>query len=195
MEGAVMSTDQVLSQFSRNRLGGEPVPHDLQIFLPLRDELAQRTGIRLEWAEDWAPWLAPVDLTEAERRDPDVAATLRATEDVCRLIAFVASIEDGSFLGYWRGPGHRPAAESPLVLFDAKGQFHLLVASSFAEAILAREYGRERFAKLRAWLRALGIPIGWETPSILTAPHEKPTPKELYKQFFDRYRRETLRQD
>jgi hypothetical protein len=68
----------------------------------------------------------------------------------------------------------------------------LLAASSFAEAILAREYGRERFAKLRAWLRALGIPIGWESPSILTYPHEKPAPKELHKQLIERYRRELL---
>src|SRR5262249_1442608 len=179
MEGAVMSSDEIRSQFSRNRLNGEPVPHDVQIFLPLRDELAQRTGMRVEWAEDWATWLTPIDLNEDERRDPTIAATLRATEDVCRLIAFVASLEDDSYIGYWRGPTHRPVAESPLVLFDAKGQFHILAASSFAEAILAREYGRDRFARLRAWLRALGIPIGWESPSILTYPHEKPTPNEL----------------
>jgi hypothetical protein len=104
-------------------------------------------------------------------------------------------LEDDSYLGYWRGPSHRPIAESPLVLFSAKGQFHLLAASSFAEAILAREYGRERFAKIRAWLRALGIPIGWDSPSILTYPHEKPTPKDLYKQLFERYRREMLQKD
>jgi hypothetical protein len=190
-----MSSDEVLGQFSRNRLEGEPVPRDLQSFLPLRDELARRTGIRLEWVEEWAPWLASIELNEAERRDPDIAATVRATEEVCRLIAFVASVEDESYLGYWRGPTHRPVAESPLVLFDAKGQFHLLVASSFAEVILAREYGRERFAKLRAWLRALGIPIGWDSPSILTVPHEKPTPRELHKQLFERYRREMLPKD
>ena len=190
-----MNSDEVLSQFSRNRLEGEPVPHDLKIFLPLRDELAQRTGVRLEWAEDWAPWLIALNLNEAERQDPAIAAAVRATDEVCRLIAFVASLEDDSYLGYWRGPKHRPVAESPLVLFDAKGQFHLLAASSFAEAILAREYGRERFAKLRAWLRALGIPIGWESPSILTYPHEKPTPKDLYKQLFDRYRREMIPND
>jgi hypothetical protein len=191
----VMSSDEILAQFSRNRLEGEPVPHDLQVFLPLRDELAQRTGVRLEWAEGWAPWLASLELNEAERGDSDLAAALRATEDVCRLIAFVASLEDDSYLGYWRGPSHRSVAESPLVLFGSKGQFHLLAASSFAEAILAREYGRERFAKLRAWLRALGIPIGWDSPSILTYPHEKSTPRELHKQLFERYRSEMLQKE
>jgi hypothetical protein len=188
----MMSAGEILAQFSRNRLEGEPVPHDLQILLPLRDELAQRSGVRLEWAEDWAPWLASLELTEAERGDPDIVAALRATEDVCRLIAFVASVEGDSYIGYWRGPAHRPVAESPLVLFSAKGQFHLLASSRFAEAILAREYGRARFAKLRAWLRALGIPINWDSPSILTYPHEKPTAKEMHKYLFERYRREML---
>jgi len=183
-----MSSNEVIVQFSRNRLNGEPVPKDLNILLPHRDELAERTGVRLEWAEDWAPWLEIHSLNETEGLDPDRAANRRATEEVCRLIAFVASVDERSFLGYWRGPTHREVADSPLVLFDEKGQFHLCTTPSFAETILAREYGRKPFPKLRAWLRALGIPIGWDSPSILTIPHDHPTPKELHKQLFDRYR-------
>lgn len=56
-EDEFMSSTEILADFSRNRLDGEPVPEDLKILLPHRDELAERTGFRLEWAEEWAPWL------------------------------------------------------------------------------------------------------------------------------------------
>ncbi len=185
-----MNSTEILSQFSRNRLGGEPVPDDLKILLPHRDELAERTGIRLEWAEGWAPWLDSSYLSEEELSQADIVANLRAIEEVCRLIAFVAEDEDEQYLGYWRGPTHRPVADSPLVFFDDEGQFHLCIASRFAETLLEREYGREGFKKLRAWLRSLGISIGWETPNQLTCPHEKLSPKELHKELFSRYRKE-----
>jgi hypothetical protein len=191
-----MIPNDVLSQFSQNRLNGEPVPDDLMILLPHRDELAERTGIRLEWAEDWAPWMNPGRLCETEPpHDPDRTAKLRATAEVCRLIAFVAADSEGQFFGYWRGPAHRPICDSPLVFLDKLGQFHLCAASSFAEAILAREYGHQGFAKLRAWLRALGIRIGWDSPSILTYPYEKPSPKDLYKELYQHYRTDLLGQD
>jgi hypothetical protein len=183
-----MIEDEILLRFSQNRLDGEPVPDDLKILLRHRDALAERTGIRLEWAEDWTPWLDTSDLSETERRDPEIAARIRATEEVCRLIAFVAADDGGQYLGYWRGPTHRKVADSPLVFFDKEGQFHLCVASSVSEAILAREYGRERFPMVRAWLRSLGIRIGWDSPSQMTHPREKPTPKQLHDELYLRYR-------
>jgi hypothetical protein len=190
--GVVMISTEVLAQFSRNRLDGEPVPEDLRILLPHRDELAARTGFRLEWAADWSPWTDPIALSEAEIRDPDITANLRAVEGVCRLIAFVAADEEEQLLGYWRGPAHREVTDSPLVVFDKDGQFHLCVASTFAEAILAREYGRPRFSKVRAWLRSLGIRISWENPGQLTIPFHKPTPKEHYRELVRRYRTDPL---
>jgi hypothetical protein len=189
-EGAMMSASEVLSQFSRNRLGGEPVPEDLKVLLHHRDELAERTGLWLEWAEDWAPWRAASDLDESQRQNADVVANARAIAEVCRHIAFVAADEEDEYLGYWRGPSHRRVADSPLVFLDNTGQFHLCVASNFAEAVLEREYGGEQFAELRAWLKSLGIPIGWESPAQLTFPHEKLPPRELHKQLLDRYRRQ-----
>jgi hypothetical protein len=188
-EDVFMNSTEILSRFSRNRLDGEPVPDDLKILLAHRDDLAERTGIRLEWAEGWAPWLDTSSLSEEELGRVDIRANLRATEEVCRLIAFVAQDDDEHYFGYWRGPTHRPVANSPLVFFGDEGQFHLCIASSFAETILEREYGREGFKKLRAWFRSLGISIGWETPSQLTYPHEKPSPKELHKELFHRYRK------
>jgi hypothetical protein len=164
------------------------VPDDLKILLPHRDELAERTGIRLEWAEGWKPWLNPSDPSEPDRRDPDILANLRAIHEVCGHIAFIAAEPDQGFFGYWRGPAHRKVASSPLVFFDHNRQFHLCIASSFAEAVLEKVYGGAGFENLRAWLQSLGISIGWDSPSQLTYPHEKLPPKELHKVLFQRYR-------
>jgi hypothetical protein len=187
-----MIASEVLSQFSLNRLSGEPLPNDLKILLTHWDELAERTGIRLEWVEDWTPRRDSNDQSATDRLDPDVVANRRATEEVCRFIAFIGADADGHTFGYWRGPNHRNVAESPIVIWDHEGQFHLCIASNFAEAILARAYGREGFAKLRAWFRSMGIRIDWENPDQLTHPFEKSPPKDVYKELFDRYRRELI---
>jgi hypothetical protein len=191
-EGAVMDPSELYSQFSINRLDGDPVPDDLRILLPLRDELAARSGIRLELAEDWTPWLDISGLGEAVRSDPAVAADLRARADVVRLCAFIAEHGTGQYLGYWRGPSHRKVAACPIVVLDQAGQFHLCAAQSFAEAVLERNYAHPGFHDLRDWIQGLGIPITWENPSQLTLPHEKLPPKELYRQKFEQYHRSLL---
>ena len=183
-----MSSTEILADFSRNRLDGEPVPEDLKILLPHRDELAERTGFRLEWAEEWAPWLDTSALTPTDLQNPDIIANLRASREVCRFIAFVAE-QNGRYLGYWRSPSHRSVANSPLVVFDGERQFHLCIASSFAETLLEKSFGHQGFEELRAWLQSIGISIGWQNPNQLTFPHEKLSPKEMYKELFERYRR------
>ena len=189
-----MDSSEVFSRFSINRLDGEPVPDDLRILLPHRDELAVRSGVRLELDEDWTAWLDTSGLGEALRSDPDALANLRARAEVCRLTAFVAVDGVSQYLGYWRGPTRRKVASSPLVVLDDDGQFHLCVSLTFAEAVLERAYGREGFQDLRDWFQSLGIPIGWESPSQLTFPHEKLPPKELHRQLVERYRSSLLSQ-
>lgn len=184
-----MDPTEVLSQFSLNRLDGEPVPDDVQILLPNRDELARRSGVRLELADDWTPWLDIGPAAEAARLDPEVMADVRARVEVCRLIAFVAADERGQFFGYWRGPTGRKVDRSPLVVLDHEGRFHLCIASTFGEAVLEKSYGREGFAELRDWLRSLGISVTWDSPNQLTFPHEKTPPRELYRQLQERYRK------
>jgi hypothetical protein len=192
MEGTIMDSNEVFSQFSINRLDGEPVPDDLSILLPHRDELARRSGVRLVLDEDWAPWSDTSGLGDAVRSDPDAAANLRATAEVCRFVAFVAVDGANEYLGYWRGPSRRKVVESPLMVLDRTGQFHLCVSSTFAEAVVERAYGRDEYRELRDWFQSLGISIAWESPSQLTFPHEKLPPKELHRQLFERYRQSLL---
>jgi hypothetical protein len=191
-EGAIMDSNELFSQFSINRLDGEPVPEDLEILLPHRDELAARSGVRLVLDEDWHPWTDPTGLTEAIRSDPAAAAGIRASAEVSRLCAFIA--EDGArrYLGFWRGPSHRKIPGCPIVIFDDAGEFHLFASQSFAEAVLEYNYAQPRFDDLRAWLQSLGIPITWDSPSQLTLPHEKCPPRELHRQLLEQYRRSLL---
>src|SRR5262245_16274272 len=98
-----MDTDSILHYFSLRRLAGDPVPDDLRLLLPYRDELFERTGIELNWAKDWAPWLDTHYLRPEERTDPGIAANIRAMADVSSLIAFVGQEEDGQYFGFWRG--------------------------------------------------------------------------------------------
>lgn len=184
-----MDPSELFSLFSINRLDGEPVPDDIQLLLPHRDELAERGGIYLELDDAWAPRLDRDGLGEAVRSDPGAAADLRARAEVCRHCAFVASDREGQYLGYWRGPSYRKIAGSPIVVLDEAGQFHLCAAQTFAEAVLERAFGRDGFQELRDWFQSLGISVSWDSPGQLTLPHEKLAPKELYRQLYERYLR------
>jgi hypothetical protein len=181
--GGVMGPDE-LAQLSANRLSGEPVPEDLKLLCAHHEHLHDRFGIILEWRPHWAPWLDTSYLSAAEQQDPDIVANLRATEDVCRLIAFVAASEDSEFIGYWRGPQGRTVAESPLVVLDNEGQFELCAGRTCAEAILARA---GRFEEMRDWLRSIGIALVWESESDVTWPEDTHDPHKLHWDLYDRY--------
>jgi hypothetical protein len=187
-----MDSSELFSQFSINRLDGEPVPDDLRILLPHRDELANRGQVRLVLDEDWHPWMDTTGLSEAIQSDPAAAADIRARAEVCRLCAFIAEAGAGQYLGYWRGPSHRKIPGCSIVLHDAAGNFHLCASQSFAEAVLEYNYPQPGFGDLRDWLQSLGISITWDSPNQLTLPHEKLPPKELHRQLLEQYRRSLL---
>jgi hypothetical protein len=188
-----MSASRHVAQMSANRLGGEPVPGDVRILQAHNDELARRTGIALHREKRWAPWLDTSYLSAAERANPDIAANVRAIEEVCGLIAFIAEYEEGEYIGYWRGPGKRAVAVSPLVRLDNEGQFNLCAGPSFAEAVLGEVYGDEKFAELRDWLRSLGIGVRAETAAELKYPRVKDRPDELHNKLYRRYLKEAGR--
>jgi hypothetical protein len=184
-----MALDRILSQFSQNRLAGEPVPDDVQALLANRAKFLKRTGVEFNWKKKWAPWLDTSYLRPDELANPGIAAGLRATEEVCRLIAFIAINEDDSlYFGYWRGPQKRPIAKCPLVLLDSENSFRLLAGRTFAEAILvATQRDSERFSEMRDWLCSLGMKIRWEKLEEATWPKEKDDPDGLHKKLYYNY--------
>ena len=170
---------RILKAFSKHRLGGEPVPDDLAILLPHATEVADRTGIGLNWQETWAPWLDTSYLSEAERSNPDIAAAVRASAEVCSLIAFVARHEDGECYGFWRGPKRRSISHSPLVYLDTEGSFRYSTGPTFAELLLGQTFGGREFADLRKWLKSLGISVRAKTADELTYPQDDFNPGTL----------------
>ena len=185
-----MARNRNLNAFSTYRLDGEPVPDDVRILLEHADELAERTGIELNWMKEWAPWADTSYLTAADRANPDTMANVRAIAEVCERIAFVAAHEEREYIGYWRGPGRRPVAEFPLVRLDNEGRFSFCAGCTFAEAVLGQTCGDEEFAELRDWLRSLGIAIQTETPYESAYANRGPSPEELHEELYCRYRRE-----
>jgi hypothetical protein len=180
--------NEMESLFSLNRLGSEPVPPDLLILLQNADELRRRTGITFSSAPGWSPWLDTSYLSDTEKRNPDIMASVRANQEVCGLIAFVAELEDSEYLGYWRGPTGRPIASSPLVILDNEGQFRLCAGSCFAEALLERIYDEERFGTLKAWLQSLGISIPQNSIDDFAYRGDQDDPNALSLELFERYR-------
>lgn len=177
--------NEVAAQFSRLRLRGEAVPPDVMILLGHNEELFERTGVRLNWDEGWAPWLDTSYLRPEELADPDIAANIRAIEEVCSRIAFVAAHEDAEYYGYWRGTEDRPVSESPVVCLDNEGQFRLCAGENFAEALLERTYGE--VDELRQWFDSIGISIGAKTISGLAEPAVDSTPKDLHETLYRKY--------
>jgi hypothetical protein len=177
--------------FSAHRLGGEPVPEDVQKFLAHADELVGQTEVALNWEDDdWAPWLDTSYLSAADRANPDIMANVRAIAEVCELIAFVAADQEDEYYGYWRGPGKRAVADSPIVKLDNEGQFSLCAGSTFAEGLLGETYGKERFSELRDWLQSIGIAVPAESPNDLEYPKDEFSPEKLHNELYYRYRNE-----
>jgi hypothetical protein len=185
-----MGTDNVVAaQFSRMRLRGEAVPPDVMVLLDHNDTLFERTGVRLNWDDGWAPWSDTSYLRQEELDDPGIAANIRAIADVCNHIAFIAEHEDSEYLGYWRGVDERPVAQSPLVCLDSEGQFRLSLGRTFAEALLARTWGEEQFDELRRWLHSIGIRTSAETFGNLAEPTVLPTPDQIHEILWRKYLR------
>ena len=180
----------MVPSFSTHRLGAEAVPPDLLVLLQNADALRQRTGIKFSSAPDWAPWFDTSYLSDAEKRNPDIIASVRAISEVCGLIAFVAELEDSEYMGYWRGPTKRPVASSPLVILDNEGQFRLCAGTCFAETLLERTYGDEQFGTLKAWLQSLGISIPQNSIDDFAYPQEATDPNALSMELYERYRKE-----
>lgn len=181
-----MSSDIESETFSANRLGGDPLPDDLKILLGHAGELIEHTGLELNGEEGWAPWLDTSYLSESDRQNPDIMANVRAIADVCALIAFVASTEDGEYYGYWRGPDRSPLADSPIVRLDNEGQF-LIIARTFAEAVLTMTFDDEQFAELSDWLRSLGVEAQVGSIDEIEGPSAEPEPSKLHRELYDRY--------
>ena len=180
----------VENSLSKNRLNGEDVPTDLRTLIQNNEELFQRTGIRIVMDGNWAPWLDYSYLREEELKNPDIAANLKAIEEVASYIAFFAEEEDRQFVGFWRSPKHRKINECNIVLHNNEGRFEMVNGSSFSEYLLSRTYQEEDFQNLKDWLNSLGVSINAASIDELLKPNEELDPNKLHDQLYSKYLQE-----
>ena len=181
-------SDSDLAAFALNRLGGETIPADVAILFAQREELMDRTEISMSADLAWEPWLDTRYLSATDRANPEIMANVKAGEEVCRMISFVAATDESEYFGYWRGPENRPIAQSPLVVLDNEGQFELTGTRTLAEAILSRAtYDEESFNDLADWMRSLGITITMRSQYDLLDHTDGLKPSELHSSLYRQY--------
>jgi hypothetical protein len=189
-----MKKTSIFDAFSNYRLGGEPIPEDVKILLEHAEALTERTSFELHWEKDWTPWTDTSYLSETELTDPDIIANIRATNEICDLISFVAADDQDTLIGYWRGSSMRAIAKSPLVTYDNEGQFDFCSGATLAEAILGiYGYGEEgenpEFLELRDWLKSIGITVQAKFADDLWHPYDWPDhPNKMRDELYERYK-------
>ena len=128
----------------------------------MRDSTLDDLGIEVSGDPEWAPWADKSYLTEADYRNPDIAANVRAIDDTFALIRFVARTENGECIGYWSGPEGRRVADGPVVYYDTEGQFRLC-GLRFVEALFFVLYDDDRLEQLRLAVGKHGVPLEFES--------------------------------
>lgn len=169
----------LLESVVANRLGGEPCPDDLRVLLSDGVELLHRLGLEVNGDAAWQPWADKSYLTASDLADPDIAANVRAIDDTCAHIDFVARTEEGTCIGYWRGPQRVPLPSSPLVSYDTEGQFRLC-GGRFVETPFFVLDDEEALEPFRQSCRRLGIALPFGSIDDIAIPPVEPTPEAFH---------------
>jgi hypothetical protein len=169
-----------ISQFSKARLGGAPCPADLALLLTRCGDVLDDAGIEMSLDPAWAPWADKSYLTEADLKDPDIRANVKAIDDTCACITFVARADEGECIGYWRGPERRPIESSPVVIYDTEGQFRLC-GGSFVEGLFFVLYDEDALASIRSTFAEAGAPLLFESIDEIKIPSVPCTAEDFHR--------------
>jgi hypothetical protein len=137
--------------------------------LKLREQIESLQPIvdqlELELVDD-PNWNEPSDssyLTDAERKNPDIAANVQAMSETNKLISWFGKDGEG-YVGLWRGPSNRAHAASPVVRLDTEGQY-AIVAMTIPD-YLAISMPEEDFGTTREALEAAGFEVAFNPDAI-----------------------------
>ncbi|MFE0461244.1 hypothetical protein ACFW1A_18560 [Kitasatospora sp. NPDC058965] len=183
--------DEQLAQFSRERLGGRPVPTDVRILATAQWDGSghpfERFGITVLEPGTAHPLTDTGYLGEEERADPDMMAVCAASEQMAQYLMAVAQAEDGEFYGYWWHPQQASAQEPPpVVKVDTEFSYEVLPGRTFAEACLADLAfdDAELFAQVAAELAELHIAVPVGSREELEVRSAVPDPGGLHTQLY-----------
>lgn len=173
-------------QLTVKRLGGEACPRDLQLLADHCEPLLTDRGVRFGVEADWAPWADKSYLTDEDYANPDIAANVKAIDETCALVRFIAELDGGECIGYWVGPQARPIEECSVVYYDTEGQF-TLCGGRFVESLFHLIYDDEALAELRLQCSRLGIPLNFETLDDIPIPPSVVAPDVFHNQRYEEH--------
>lgn len=177
-----MSVDLV----SKNRLGGESCPSDLEILILNCSDLLGEMGIEINCEVSWAPWEDKSYLTEDDLKNPDIMANVKAIDEMFEYTKFVAQADGGEYIGYWKGVECNNISSAPLVYYDTEGQFELC-GSRFVEAVFFLVDDEDLLAEFKQKCIGLGIKMDFNNLDEISIPELSCTPDELHNKKYDEY--------
>ncbi|MFI6896106.1 hypothetical protein ACIBM4_18545 [Streptomyces sp. NPDC050256] len=183
--------DERLKEFSRQRLGGRPVPEDVQILATAqwegRGHPFEQFGITV--LEPGAPH--PLSdfsyLGETDRADPDIMANCAASEQMATYLMAVAQDEDGNFYGYWLHPQQRVDRNPPpVVKVDSELTYWELGGRTFSEACLYDIAFDDDalFAEVAAALAKLHVTVSAGSREGLDELSADPAPEDVHRRLY-----------
>ncbi|MFE4369679.1 hypothetical protein ACFRMN_15890 [Streptomyces sp. NPDC056835] len=159
--------DERLTEFSRERLDGRPIPDDLRVLLVAQWE--GRTGfthlLDLDFFEagEVHPLLDTSYLSEKERADPEMRAVNAGAAEMAKYVKLVAKGGKG-WIGYWLHPDEPVDRAWHLIELDTEFTFWGLVGLTLTEGSAAEQASyqdepdeRIAFTQLAAQLAELGL--------------------------------------
>ncbi|MGP3977525.1 hypothetical protein ACTWQF_26635 [Streptomyces sp. 8N114] len=190
--------DDRLESFSRERLGGRPVPKDLRVLL-----IAQWEGRQAFYEQFGITFLEPGEIdplleqSSRDERAPAAPTTVGGVADsqMAQYLKVVAKHEDGDCYGYWVHPDEPTDRPARIVHRDTEGSFTLMGGNSFAGAIVDDYFSvpEEEFAEAAKHFSAevvellteLGIPVPARSTADLDWPETLLDPDDVYAVLFD----------
>ncbi|TDC75649.1 hypothetical protein [Streptomyces hainanensis] len=187
--------EERLAEFSRERLGGRPIPDDLRILLVAqwegRDDFTHLLGITFLDPGVTHPHLDTSYLSAKELADPEMQAI---NAGFARMSEYVKIVAEGGkgWIGYWLHPDEPADQPWPVIELDTEASYWSMAGSTLAEACAAdmAQYQEEpdeqtAFARLSAQLDALGLPLSGRGYDDLHDPGYEVDPEELSEELID----------
>jgi hypothetical protein len=185
--------DDRMARYSRERLGGHPVPEDLRVLLTAhwegRSELAELLGITLLEPDQVHPLVDDSYLGDRERDDPGSKAVFAAALELSRHLHVVAEGGKG-WIGYWMHPDEPQDQPTPIVEIDTEATIWGMSGRTLTEACAAdlafyKDDPAAEFARLADRLAELGVPVSTRDYDALYEPDLAVDPDELFDELND----------
>ncbi|SEB64608.1 hypothetical protein [Streptomyces sp. TLI_105] len=187
--------DERLAEFSRERLGGRPVPDDLRVLLVAqwegRTDFTRLLDLVFFEAGEVHPLLDTSYLSEKELADPEMQAVNAGAAEMAEYVKLVAKGGKG-WIGYWLHPDEPADGAWRLMELDTEFTFWTLLGRTLTEGAAAEQASRQddpderiAFTRLAADLAELGLPLSTQEYDALDDTEYRVAPEELMEKLIE----------